>query len=224
MRRILRTPRFKKALFLSHVMNDTTPLYGGKGSIAIRSERSIARGDSCNTMRISFPNHAGTHIDAPRHCIRNGRSITDFRPQEWIFDTIALLKLPACPPGYLISPDDIGRVRDCDLLLIKTGFEKYRAKPVYWRDSPGLHPSLARFLRRECPSLRAVGIDFISVSNRNKRIIGRKAHRAFLNASLVLIEDMRLRQLTARPDAVIVAPVLIEKADGAPCCVFGLYQ
>jgi kynurenine formamidase len=53
--------------------------------------------------------------------------------------------------GHLIAPQDMPRLADCELLLVKTGFEKYRRKEIYWRNSPGLSPELAGFLRKKCP-------------------------------------------------------------------------
>ena len=65
-------------------------------------------------------------------------------------------------------------------------------------------------------------MDLISVSSYSNRLEGRKAHHAFLNPEegdpILLIEDMKLD--TVGPfSKIIVAPLLIDKADGVPCTV-----
>ena len=63
-------------------------------------------------------------------------------------------------------------------------------------------------------------MDLISVSSYSNREEGRKAHHAFLNPkegeSILLIEDMKL-DIDGPFNKVIVAPLLIDNADGAPC-------
>jgi len=65
-------------------------------------------------------------------------------------------------------------------------------------------------------------MDLISVSSYSNRAEGRKAHHAFLNpregAPILLIEDMKL-DTDESFKKVIVAPLLIDKADGSPCTV-----
>ena len=109
------------------------------------------------------------------------------------------------------------------MLLIKTGFEKYRAEEIYWQNSPGLHPKLAYWLKEKSPSLKAIGIDFISISNLNNRALGRQAHIAFLSKNILLIEDMKLSCVNSNLKTVIVLPLRVEGADGAPCTAIGIY-
>lgn len=216
--------KIKKAIFLSHAMNNKIPVYGGAGEIIFRKVKSIKKGDSCNTMFWAFPNHIGTHVDAPSHFIEFKKSISELTPKSLIFNKIVLLVLRNIQPGFIVTEDDLKGIRDCDLLLIKTRFEAYRNRALYWRNSVSLSPKLASWLKKKCPSIRAVGIDSISISNLSKRELGREAHKAFLGNNILLIEDMKLRDLKGTPDLVIVSPLLVEKADGSPCTVFGLYH
>ena len=216
--------KFKKAYFLSHIINEQTPFYAGKKNIVLKNVKSIKNGNGCNMMHWSFSNHAGTHLDAPAHFIEKGLSVTDFKASDWIFDRVSLAEVINTEPGHIIKPEDIKDIEDCQLLLIKTGFEKYRSEEICWRNSPGLHPQLAAYLREKCPSLKGVGVDFISISNLNNRELGREAHIAFLGDNIFLIEDMKLSGLEKAPDSVIVAPLLVEKTDGSPCTVFAMSE
>lgn len=211
-------------IVLSHVLNEKTPLYGGAKGLEFRPAKSIAAGDSCNTMTWALSNHAGTHMDAPRHFVDKGASVTDIPAGDWMFQRPVLKDIMPVEAGYLVGPEDFDDLKDGDFLLIKSGFEEYRPENLYWENAPGLHKDLAAFLKERMPSLRAVGMDFISVSNINNREMGRAAHQAFLGAEILLIEDMKLSVLTKPPQRVLVAPVLVERADGSPCTVFAWDQ
>lgn len=216
--------KISNAIFLSHQISSRIPVYGAGEPLTFRRVKSISKGDSCNTMFWSFPNHIGTHLDAPSHFIENMKSISELTPQELIFTKVKLITLKNIGPGFMITPGNLKNISDCDLLLIKTCFEDYRNKAIYRKNSISLSPELAGWLKKQCPSLRAVGINSISISNWSERESGRAAHREFLSKNILLIEDMRLNGLRDKPDLVIVAPMLVEKADGSPCTVLGIYN
>ncbi|MDP2939759.1 MAG: cyclase family protein [Candidatus Omnitrophota bacterium] len=215
----------KKLVLLSHAINEQTPLYAGKKGIILKKIKSITKGDSSNAMHWSFPNHIGTHIDVPLHFMAKGLSVTDFKPKSWLFQKISLIEIKNIKPDCLIGSESVGKLRDSDLILIKTGFEKYRNNKIYWKKSPALDSELAGFLKYKCPSLRAVGIDSISISNLNNRLMGRISHKAFLSRNILLIEDMKLSALKKKiPDLIIISPLLIENSDASPCNILGIYN
>ena len=83
----------------------------------------------------------------------------------------------------MVGPADLAETLDqtTDLLLLRTGYEAYRAEDRYWAKNPGLHPDLGGWLRTEYPTVRVVGMDVISVTSRLHREEGREAHRALLD-------------------------------------------
>ncbi|MFH0753771.1 MAG: cyclase family protein [Candidatus Omnitrophota bacterium] len=207
--------------FLSHVISEETPLYGGKKGLSFKKIKKIDAGDSCNQMCWTMGNHAGTHVDAPRHFISRGKTIDQVDAAGWFFQKISLSVIPAVKPGQLIGPEDLKGLRgDPEMLLIKTGFERFRNKDIYWKSSPGLHPDLAGWLKKECPGISAIGMDIISVSSLCDRELGRKAHREFLRRGILLVEDMKLVNLRKAPVKVVVAPLRVKEGDASPCSVF----
>ena len=214
--------------YLSYFISEKTPLYGNGTGIHLSPDKKISNGDSCNTLNLSFPNHSGTHVDFPYHFNQLGKTINDYPASYWEFDHVEIVEL-------------IGKVEDCqiidltifpnienietDLLLIKTGYGKYRGTDRYTLLPPGLSPDLAPFLRKNFPKLRCIGLDLISVSSYSHREEGRKAHHAFLNPDkgepILLIEDMKL-DIKYPPNKVIVVPLLIDNADGSPCTVLAI--
>ena len=218
-----------QTVWLSHVLDADTPLYGGGSGIAIRPDKSMAAGDSCNTSLLTLPAHAGTHVDAPRHFLAQGAAVDDYPADAWVFSTPGMIRIDAVP-GQLIGAQDLAGLEDLpaamDLLLIRTGFESFRGEETYWARGPGLAAAVAGRLSRRFPALQAVGFDFISVSSLLHREQGRQAHKAFLGAGIRIFEDLSFSALPpgAVPAAVVALPLRVRSGDGAPVSVIGFLR
>ena len=211
--------------YLSYFLSESTPLYGNGSGIRFTKDKNICNGDSCNTTNLVFPNHSSTHIDFPYHFNIDGKTLNDYPASFWEFNNIELINLSGkVDDCQIIGPElfpDLENL-DADLLLLKTGYGAKRGTDHYTLTPPGLSYELASFFRSKFPKLRCIGMDLISVSSYSNRLEGRKAHHAFLNPEegdpILLIEDMKLD--TVGPfSKIIVAPLLIDKADGVPCTV-----
>ena len=227
-------------IFLSHILDTGTPLYGGTGRVDLVLSRQIAKGDAANNSDLGFPAHSGTHVDAPFHFDPDGKRIGDFPAAFWICDHVYLLEVAAAP-GQILSlaellPALAKMPSQTELLLIKTGFERFRERPLPGEESPyifqgpGISSEIGLWLRRN-RHLKMIGFDFISVTNYSNRELGREAHRAFLgpiapgnddlplSGPILIIEDMTLSGLSRAPRRVVVAPLRYDNADGAPATV-----
>jgi arylformamidase len=208
--------------FLSYFLDEQTPAYGGGQSlIQFERTRSVNKGDMTNELRLSFPNHIGTHIDFPYHFHDEGKKCIDYSAAQWIFNKVGLLKcsIEEVPSKIAEIPPDI------ELLLLKTGFGEKRDQPEYWAAQPVIPAHFAKLFRSRFPLLRVFGFDLISLTSKLDRAEGRKAHLAFLvENNILILEDMNLSSLHTTPGAVIVSPLLVAAADGVPCTVIALEQ
>ncbi|EMJ96563.1 cyclase family protein [Leptospira alstonii] len=221
-------------IYLNHLLNLDTPSYANNGKIEINRIRSIKNGDTSNETELSFSNHMGTHIDAPFHFGDNGKTLDEYSPDFWICETPYLIEYLANPEEILslevLLPDLEKVPKNADVLLLKTGFEKYRTtnREYYCFQNPAIEPNVGLWLRRN-RKLKFFGFDYISLSSRAHRSMGKESHRAFLSEILngvsiegdpiLLIEDMKLSELGESLNKLIVSPFLFEKADGAPVTV-----
>lgn len=211
-----------ETIFLSHTLSQATQGFGGEAGFAQTPQKSIANGDSSNSSHWTLSNHIGTHVDAPFHFDNKGTTVDLLNAEFWVFKKIYLVTQKSEPNQLIEGVDWREHIpQACDLLLIKTDFERHRNSTDYWQQNPGLAPDLCRWLRSQRPSLRAVGFDFISLTAFGKRAEGREAHQILLNAGdFIIIEDMHLSRLQKAPKSVTVAPVRVENSDGAPATVF----
>lgn len=213
-------------IYLSHFYNNKTPGYGGAKEFSVKQLRSVCCGDSSSKLEMNLTNHVGTHIDLPSHFFEKGLRLQDFAPETWFSSKISLIDVE-CFEGELIEIDKVLDLvhMDSEVLLIRTGFEKFRQEEKYYLKNPGLSPSSGILLRQKRPNLKIVGFDFISLTSYMNREIGREAHKAFLNPEsfghpLLIIEDMKLSELKSIPSRLVISPLLIEDSDGVPVTVF----
>lgn len=213
-------------IFLSHTLSLQTPAYGNGEGLTIETARSIDRGDSSNSVVLKFSNHLGTHVDAPRHFVADGKTVDQYLPGEWIFSKVFVADVPVEDGEVVDIPrieSVLKNVNDMDLLLIRTGFESKRESQSYWAASPGFDPELCGYLLSRFPSMSAIGMDTISISSMKHRDMGRLAHRAFLSAGIRIFEDMALADASVGSGLVrvIAIPLLVMNLDGAQCTVIG---
>ncbi len=219
-----------KVRLLSHIIEEKMPSYGNhQAAVEIKPKKSLSRGDSCNTFRFSLENHWGTHIDTPAHFFSKGKNIAGYPCAYWIFNKPCLAKV-SLSKNMNIGPEQLKQKipLDSDLLLIKTGFGRFRKEKKYSLCGPAIKPETAIWLRHNRPGLRAIGFDFVSVGSFACRETARKTHRIFLgsgkNKPIPIIEDMDLKGDLSGLKKVFVAPLLIKGLDSANCTVFGFLK
>ncbi len=220
----------KKHICLSHIISQNTPSYGNRDRIILRTNSSIKQGETANSSCWIFSNnHIGTHIDVPYHFSETGKKTFEIPIDEFIFNKVQLIDIN-CDNACLIGVRHLKKLssiidRNIELLLIRTGFERFRGEDKYWNDNPGLAPELADYLRFKFPKLRCVGFDFISLTSWKYRVEGRLSHQAFLcpdmgKKEIFVIEDMSLKDINAGINKLIVAPLLVEDGNGGAVTVF----
>jgi kynurenine formamidase len=220
-----------KYRILSYPVDENIPVYGSTPKPTVNPYRQISRGDRSNSYIITIHNHTGTHVDAPRHFIPDGRPISDYAFDDFIFNNPLLIDCPK-DPGELIELEDVSaqsQLDGVDFLLFRTGFGRFRDKDqeIYRTHNPGISPDVILWLRKEFPAVRCIGIDSLSISSFQHRERGREAHttafikREGLGEPLLLVEDMDLNTLSTddKLKRVIFVPWQISGVDSAPCIV-----
>jgi len=210
---------------LSHKVGVKTPSFGTGPSLTIAPIKEMKTGGSSNSYTLSFPNHLGTHIDAPKHVDDRGKAVSDYPFEAFVFFHPVVLEVPKGESELVTMNELKGHesvIRKADLLILRTGFQTYRDKDPakYMNRNPGVSAGAASYLAAEFPRLRALGFDFISLSAVQRREEGRKAHRALLSGrDFFIIEDMDLSRCPKRARRVLVVPFFVEGIDSTPCTV-----
>jgi len=194
-------------------------------------QKSHLNKEGYETYLITIENHSSTHVDAPAHFLKGGKTISDYQAEDMVFHHPMLVEsFKKCDEDLKIrdlkkiAPESL---KKADILLFKTSFHRYRKNnpEIYLKHNPGISPKLIAYLRENYHSLRALGIDSVSISGYQKPEIARKTHiNAFIKKEeygvpLLLIEDLNLKRLTFQSiiKRIIISPWRIKGIDSAPC-------
>jgi len=94
-----------RSIFLSHRLTPETPLYGGESNLSINVFTSIDSGHTANSLNLSLQNHAGTHIDVPFHFFNNGKKLSEYDADDWIFHSPQCIDYSAAQDELLDSSE-----------------------------------------------------------------------------------------------------------------------
>ena len=196
---------------LSVPLRDGMVHWPGDPGIRIRKVKEIGRAGSSDLSLLSMGSHTGTHMDAPGHFLKGGRTI-DRLPLETVIGPARVI-----PVRHLreIRVEELRphRIRRGERILFKTrNSARCWNSSRFVKDFVHLTTESARYLA--ALRLACIGVDYLSVGGYKKD--GAEVHRALLRAGIWIIEGLNLS--AARPGRyeLICLPLKIERGDGAP--------
>lgn len=214
---------------LSYTLNVRDHAFPGAPTMRIEPFESMQKGDRLNTYNVTLFNHFGTHMDGPNHFNGQGRQLYELELSTFIFEKPLLVDIPK-GKGELVEPEELMRfdeaIRAADLLLVRSGFSAMRASDnrAYSEEGPAISARAAELIVERYQNLKAVGMDWISLSSPLHLEDGIRAHQIMLGKTgaepVLIIEDIDLSGLD--PDTletVFALPLFIEGIDSAPVTI-----
>ena len=214
---------------LSYTLNVRDHAFPGAPTMRVEPFESMQKGDRLNTYNVTLFNHFGTHMDGPNHFNGQGRQLYELELSTFIFEKPLLVDIPK-GRGELVEPEELMRfdeaIRAADLLLVRSGFSAMRASDnrAYSEEGPAISARAAELIVERYQNLKAVGMDWISLSSPLHLEDGIRAHQIMLGKTgaepVLIIEDIDLSGLD--PDTletVFALPLFIEGLDSAPVTI-----
>ncbi|MCA9783183.1 MAG: cyclase family protein [Candidatus Delongbacteria bacterium] len=184
-----------------------TPVYPGDPAFRFQTVRTVAE-DGCLVRELGFSSHFGTHVDAPSHTIEGGRTL-NVTPLELLVGEACILDLRGLAR---IGAHDLPDSLPANRVLLHTGHSMAWMDPDWLGSHPVLEADAARKLRDL--GARLVGMDTFSLDDSPWPV-----HEILLAEGVLLVENLvGLEQLPER-FRLIVAPLRLLGADGAPARV-----
>jgi len=175
--------------------------------------RRLDRGDNCTLSHLDLGAHTGTHMDAPAHFVRGGRTI-----DELPLDAVAgRARVIAIRSTHSIEPAELAgyRIRRGERLLFRTrNSRRCWGTDAFVKDFVHISPAAAAWLAGR--GVRMVGVDYLSVGQYGGGGAGRDTHLALLGAGIWIVEGLNLEGV--KPGAVdfVCLPLKLVGAEGAP--------
>jgi arylformamidase len=186
-------------------------VFPGDPEIHVSAHLSLARGDPANVSALALGSHTGTHIDAPRHFLRDGAPV-DAIPLERLIGPALVLDIPrdviAIGATQLRSRDLQGIRR----VLFRTRNSPLLENPQFTPEYAALALDGAEYLLRR--GVELVGIDYLSIERFGSE--DHPVHRMLLQREVVIVEGLALSQVPEGRYQFICLPLRLSGLDGAP--------
>ncbi len=176
----------------------TCVVYPGDTAPSAREVCRTSKGDLYNLTDITMCAHNGTHLDAPFHFLGEGKTV----------DAIPLEKtVGAC---YVAEFD--GRLSADDAAAIIANASEESKKRILLKGDAVVTREAARVFA-ELP-VDLIGVESQSVGEPGKPM---EVHKMLLSKEVVLLEGIRLGEVSGGEYFLSAAPINFGGIDGAPC-------
>ena len=161
----------------------------------------ITQGDNCNLTKVSLCAHNGTHIDAPWHFCRDGKTVEQISLEKFI--------------GKCYVAEAVGELKaeDAENLLQKAkNADPEAAKRLLMKGNAFISADAAKVLSKA--GIWLFGNESQTVGPEDAPA---EVHRIMLGAEIVLLEGIRLGEVSEGVYLLNAAPINLGGCDGAPC-------
>ena len=216
-----------KIIDLTHTMEEGMPAWPTQARYSSTVYESYDYGNAAIHSRITMSEHSGTHMDAPRHFFKTGKSIDELSPVAIFGRGVRILADNIDPKG-LFSKNDLiefeaknGKIREGDIVMFYFGWgAKWAIQPnagSYLKDYPGLSEEVALILKER--KISAVGCDTLSIDAFGSKD---ECHYVFLGNGIPIIEN--LANLPEIPvfSFVMGLPNKFKSGSGSPLRIFAM--
>lgn len=155
----------------------------------------IEKGDMCNLTRLSLCAHNGTHMDAPYHFYKDGKTV----------DELDLTKVIG--EAAVIAFDGELKAED-----VETAIKENTPERILFKGSTVITLEAAKALNRH--GILLVGVESQTVGPEDAP---RDVHLELLGQEVVLLEGIRLKDVPEGIYFLNAAPLKLSGCDGAPC-------
>ncbi len=198
---------------ISLSISPNLPTWPGDPGLKLEQYESIDKGALYNATQMSSSVHLGTHVDAPRHFIKEGSTVEQL-PLEVLTGPCYVTQLPDGIEAITSEVLDRTEITsDMKRVLFGTSNSHFWAKgeSTFQTDFVAITEDGAEWLVER--GIQLVGIDYLSVAPYTESI---PTHTVLLKAGVVIVEGLNLSNIMRGFYDLYCLPLKIVGSDGAP--------
>ena len=163
--------------------------------------KSIEKGEVYNLTAFSMCAHNGTHIDAPRHFIKDGKTVDEMSLEAFI------------EMAYVVEYSGVVTENDATEIIEKAEkHNKEAAKRILIKGDVEISLEAAKVFASS--NVLLLGNEPQTIGPKNAPMA---VHLALLSADVVLLEGIRLAAVSEGVYFLNAAPLNLAGAEGSPC-------
>ncbi|WED23441.1 cyclase family protein [Vibrio sp. JC009] len=172
--------------------------------------RSFENGDQNQVSYIQAPSHVGTHLDAPCHYIKGGKTMDDI-PLERFYGKCQVIEVPDEYPA--VSKEFLSNIKfEADKIIFKTSNLKYRMEE-FKDDYVYIESEAAQYIVDQ--GVKFVGVDYVSVDA--KVSPDKPSHMILLGNEVIIMECAYVKDIEPGVYTLNAFPLKITGAEGSFC-------
>tara|TARA_B110000285_G_scaffold227359_1_gene288559 strand:- start:1038 stop:1676 length:639 start_codon:yes stop_codon:yes gene_type:complete len=198
---------------ISVELSDHLPTWPGSHGISISPLQVIDDFNPANVSRLDIDVHSGTHIDAPLHFVKNGKSTNEIDLDRLIGDCFV-----AEMPSHITTI----KFEDLEMIGIPDGTKRLLLKTCnsgnnLWdnnefnEDFCALDKGAANWVVNN--GIDLIGIDYCSIQKFNDSV---ESHQILLNQEVLILEGLDLRNVISGRYNLICLPISVKGIEGVP--------
>lgn len=202
----------KAPIDISIFVDEKTILWPGIPPVKFEKIKSINRGDMVNDTVMHANVHAGTHIDAPLHFIKDGKSVEridlkKFLGEAYVVEIFGVKEITAS-----LLQAKLKGAKGIKRLLLKTDNSKLWKKypTTFYKDYAALTPDAARWVVRQ--KIDLVGIDYLSIQRFTD---DPSVHQILLKAEVIILEGLNLSNVKLGRYELVALPMKLRGLEAA---------
>jgi len=196
-----------KIIDISWPLSENMTSYKNKLSkrLSIQATR-VYQKHGVNESRIVLNSHTGTHVDAPKHFVKNGKGLDGL---DKFVGPCRVVEIKS----KLITEEELAKlnVKKNEIILFKTRNSNKKDTALFDKDFVYLGKTGAEYLVKR--KIKTVGIDYLGIENKQPK---HETHKVLLRNNIGIIEGLRLKNVKPGKYMLICLPLLIKGIDAAP--------
>lgn len=210
------TVRSGAAIDLTQTIKNGMTVYVGDAVPKVSKYKWLEK-DGMNLSMITLGSHTGTHVDAPIHFVKGGKTLDELSVESFVGKAV-VIDMSEIPPGTAIEAPHLERhsksIGRGVIVLLYTGMSKRWEDPRARRNYTYLGTEAAAWLAKK--EVKAVGIDYLSVEEFGAKV--GSTHYELLSHGIPIIESLneKLGYLVGRKVLFVCLPIKVGGCDGAP--------
>ncbi len=196
---------------ISWPLGNKTTGYKDRTSVRIEQLKEFDR-DGARESALWLTSHSGTHVDAPAHMLKEGKTIDRLALESFSGHCVVLdLTMAAENITRELLQEHADLIKEGDIVLCKTVNSYLEPTAPFNPHFVYIESTGAEYLVEK--KVKAVGIDYLGIERNQPDHL---THHELMSNGVVIIEGMRLAHVRPGRYILICLPLNVIGLDGAP--------
>ena len=197
---------------ISLTISNDLPVWPGDTPISLVRNNDMQQGGLYTLSQLTSTVHVGSHLDAPRHFVRDGHGV-DQIDLDKLIGPCQVIHLPQVNSIDAATLAQVNLPANTKRLLIRTRNSEYWAHGdnTFHTDFVAIEPSGADWIVQH--GIQLVGVDYLSVGAYEGGI---PTHEILLSNGVVPVEGLDLSHIEPGEYQLMCLPLKLQDCDGAP--------